>query len=108
MSNEDKNLRDGDVAAPTETVIPDWALHRAAQIWCEPEHSSKVMDPDMAKSFARALAEQRERGAKVLRVARDEIADGIQARFEHMGKGYLAKEHIESSETLKAIDEVLK
>jgi ABC-type Zn2+ transport system substrate-binding protein/surface adhesin len=32
----------------------------AARIWCEPKHSSKVMDSDFAVSIAQALATNRE------------------------------------------------
>ena len=32
--------------------------HRAAQIWCEPQHAHKVIDCELAESIAHALAEQ--------------------------------------------------
>ncbi len=31
------------------------AMHRAAQLWCEPEHASKEMDSALAMSIALAL-----------------------------------------------------
>lgn len=44
-----------------KTMPPEWALQRAAQIWCEPAHAKKEMDVDFARSIAQALAEARER-----------------------------------------------
>lgn len=32
------------------------AREQAARIWCEPQHSHKVFDPELAESFANALA----------------------------------------------------
>ena len=40
--------------------IPEWALHRAAQCWCEPETSGIEMDSRLATAFARALVQERE------------------------------------------------
>ena len=37
-------------------TIPEWALHEAAQIWCEKNHAAKQMDAAMVDSIARALA----------------------------------------------------
>lgn len=37
--------------------IPEWALHKAAQLWCLPAHSHKVMDVEFAQDIARAIAE---------------------------------------------------
>ena len=34
------------------------SLQRVAQVWCEPKHSMKTMDPDLAESFATILDEQ--------------------------------------------------
>lgn len=35
----------------------DTALEIAARCWCEPRNSGKVMDPDLAESFADALVQ---------------------------------------------------
>ena len=49
-------------------TIPEWALHEAAQIWCEKNHAAKQMDAAMVDSIARALAST---AARVERETRD-------------------------------------
>ena len=39
---------------PPKDLSPE---HRAAQIWCLPEFSSRVMDPAFAKAIANAIRE---------------------------------------------------
>ena len=41
-----------------------WAIEKAAQLWCKPQHSSKVMDPDFAYSIALELIAAKKAGAK--------------------------------------------
>lgn len=33
----------------------EWAMRTAAQLWCLPQHSSKVVDSEFVMSIARAL-----------------------------------------------------
>ena len=42
-------------AAPEAAHPSEWAMHTAAQLWQLPQHSSKVMDTELALSIARAL-----------------------------------------------------
>ena len=44
---------------------PEWAIHLAAQCWCEPTTSMIEMDSRLALVFAAKLAAERERCAKV-------------------------------------------
>ena len=50
----------------------------AAQCWCDPETSSKVMDPVLAEAFAKRLMKMAEEPA-VIRLARQTIAQAFAA-----------------------------
>lgn len=51
---------------------PEWALHIAAQLWCEDKHSHKVLDTDLALSIAQALRRVRDEALEeAARVADD-------------------------------------
>ncbi len=50
----------------------------AAQCWCDPETSSKTMDPVLAEAFARRLVQISEEPA-VIRLARQAIAQAFAA-----------------------------
>lgn len=42
-------------------TLPEWPIHIAAQVWCEPENAKTQMDPDLCLGFARALVATAER-----------------------------------------------
>ena len=49
-------------------------LEKAAQLWCLPQHSNKIMDAEFAKSIATALDEARSE-------AIEEAANVAESRF---------------------------
>ena len=53
------------------------AMHRAAQLWCEPEHASKEMDSALAMSIALALDAF---AAEAVKVEREACIAAIRAR----------------------------
>ena len=52
------------MAQGTSKVFPSWAVEQAAQLWCLPQHSSKVMDSEFAYSIADALSTARQEAIK--------------------------------------------
>ncbi len=42
------------------TILSDVALQKAAQAWCKPSTSQKVMDPVLAEAFAEIINDYRE------------------------------------------------
>ena len=50
----------------------------AAQCWCDPETSHKVMDPDLAEAIARRIVRVSEEPA-IIRLARQTIAQAFAA-----------------------------
>ena len=61
-------------------TIPEWAMHKAAQIWCEPENAKTEMNVNLAASFARALA------ATAARAERETIERCAEVSELHEGK----------------------
>ena len=61
----------------------------AAQIWCEPKHSSKEMDVDFAESIVatlrKAVADERERCAKICEA---ESGPGFSCRHVDHSQGF--------------------
>lgn len=40
------------------TMASEWAIEKAAQVWCRPEVEHKEMDVELAMAFAEVLDEQ--------------------------------------------------
>src|SRR3990167_1847210 len=90
--------------------------HRAAQIWCEPQHAHKVIDCELAESIAHALAEQpatppRAEGGGLPRAQGTVEADGRVTvpfyEYEKVRVAYVAiLEQSGMREALKAIGKV--
>src|SRR5262249_7060084 len=66
------------IAMPSE-----WASQRAAQAWCAPTTSDRVMDPALADVFARMLDAARARGrVAALRLGGQLIGDMLEGRID--------------------------
>jgi hypothetical protein len=60
------------------------ARELAAQLWCEPQHSHKVMDVDLAESIAQLLVKRDT-------YLPDELQQKVSSLIEHVARRRLAR-----------------
>jgi hypothetical protein len=57
----------------TKPAIEQWAVEKAAQLWCLPEHSNKVMDVAFAESISISLQEVANKRDEEIKELKEEL-----------------------------------